>query len=120
MKKHSDLRRLSSIPDKITDILSNKAQSVVLTNQNEQSLKTLEKPDNEDHYQIYENDFDLYILLKEMLNSKLAKDTNDDRPTKKKRKNQFKNYKKLLTATLLPTHYVDGMWQFVVFIYESN
>lgn len=103
MKKHTDLKRLNSI-DKISDILANKAQAVVLTNQDGTAL---ENNKNNDDTQIYENDFDLYILLKDMLNSKLAEETSKE-DVKKKSKNQFKDYTKSLTATVLPTHYVNG------------
>ena len=101
MKRHSDLRRLSR--DKAH-------QAVILTNQDTLAHSPM---------QIYENDFDLYTLLKEMVGSKhrLDDDDDDSRGSEQPKpprppKNQFKDYKKMLTATLLPTHFVDGRWPF--------
>ena len=106
MKNHADLKRLASIPDKLTDLLRVKTPTVVLTNQDEESLST-SNDHSVNNFQIYENDFDLYILLKEMLTSKLAIQNEESEP-KKSVKNEFKGYTKSLTATVLPTHYVDG------------
>ncbi len=105
MKRHSDLRRLSRNNITDTNLSSNDAQVSTLSKQDMES-KQEQKPQS---LKISENDFDLYILLKEMVGSKQKSvDLSNSDQSKPRPKNQFKDYKKLLTATLLPTHFVDG------------
>ena len=107
--KETDLKRKLSerMPNKLADMIVNsKTQAnVVLTNEENQ-----EDPLSYDHNElkVYKNNFDLYILLKDMLNTKFKEDSNQTISKKKRTKNEFKSYKKLLTAKLLPTYFADG------------
>ena len=65
---------------------------------------------------LFDNDFDLYNLLKDMISTKMvsfdesAVDTTDvETQIKKiKKRNSYKNYTKSLTARLLDSHFTDG------------
>lgn len=108
MKKHTDLKRLDSMSDKRRKQQAD-GRSVAFADGGEGG------EDAQETKQLGGSDFDLYILLKEMLTSNLAKENveGERRQGKSRRqKNAFKDYSKLLTATLLPTHYVPagGGW----------
>lgn len=118
MKKHTDLKRLDSMSDRRRKQQAS-GRSVAFADNATTASGAGEEDEldgrSRETKQLVGNDFDLYILLKEMLTSNLAKENLDEewRQGKSRRqKNAFKDYSKLLTATLLPTHYVPagGGW----------
>jgi hypothetical protein len=80
--------------------------ALVLTNQTDTDLlNSKEESAAASSTVIYENDFDLYGLIKEMILAKSASAAAIKRTT---RKSSFKNYKKQLTARLLDSHFTNG------------
>jgi hypothetical protein len=83
--------------------------ALVLTNQTDTELLNSNNDDGEGAHApatvVYENDFDLYSLIKEMILAKTASAAATKRTI---RKNSFKNYTKQLTARLLDSHYTNG------------
>lgn len=99
MKKPSELTLITSNDEKSNDLLT---PTIVLTNQ--EALSVSNSPDQLVKSPIlYENDFDLYILLKDMLNGKLKL-----KREKKQTLTPFKNYTKSLTAHFNEYHECDG------------
>jgi hypothetical protein len=134
MKRHTDLKRVDSMSDKQR---KDQANGKSLLFQDEEGAKhrgsdkdsgrgsdkdrdkDKDRDRDKDNWaaadeqtrQLMGNDFDLCILLQEMLTSNLARENLDEETRQGKGwrpKNAFKDYSKLLTATLLPTHYVDA------------
>jgi hypothetical protein len=87
-----------------TALISTKTDSLD-SNDDETATPTTTTAAGSNSLVLYENDFDLYSLVKEMILAKSASAAAVKRTT---RKHSFKSYTKQLTARMLDSHYTNG------------
>ena len=118
--KLTSLSRASSFSKTASIDNPSKIQAIIFTNTDDlENLNAISNNVVDSPAILYENDFDLYSLLKEMIKNKQENDTeqkppaevanyNKEQMNQDRRKVIYKNYKKLLTAQLNDISYTDG------------